>query len=460
MAKGIVINFLSDVRDFLRGTSDVEEALDDVVDSLDDVAKDGDKAAEKLADSFKDNMKEASRAAREAGDGIGTSFKKGADQAVQSSEVVKKEAIANLSEVASSFDGSIQSVGDLVQGTLGGIVQDLGAWGIAAGVAGAASVGLVIKSYEDTQAELLATRERVNELTQAMIDQGDATVPLDFIIENLRKIIGGADDAAKSFKDIKKQADDLGLSAGVLATAYAGGEEAIDGQLGALQDLIDEEYKHNEAVVKGTADFDKNSAQRISDLLGIKAELSNVKEEIDLAQEAEQNWLATGGEEILVKKGLIDSVNTAYDDLAGSVDDFIVEESGLFDTAAYITAMQEREQSLKDYQETLATSGLSNDAMNFLNDQGVEAASKMLEGYKSASPDTKKELNRIWSEASKDASGQVKTNLDKVINEKRTAEIGVKVDSEQAVKTLDQIFKDRTITAKVKYVDRFGKEVP
>jgi len=98
--------------------------------------------------------------------------------------------------------------------------------------------------------------------------------------------------------------------------------------------------------------------------------------------------------------------------------------------------------------------------MNFLNEQGVEAASKMLAGYKSSSPDTKKELNRIWSEASREASGSVQTELDKVIKKKQTATIGVDVETQNAQKELEELTKNKTVKVTVDWRDRYGKAIP
>ena len=115
------------------------------------------------------------------------------------------------------------------------------------------------------------------------------------------------------------------------------------------------------------------------------------------------------------KAGLISQIDSAYDEAAGSVSDFVDKESGVFDVTAYIASMQAREQALKDYQSTLAGSGLSSEARTFLNSQGEEAAAQLLAGYKAAGPDQKKELARIWSEAGETSSGEYTTELQKGI---------------------------------------------
>lgn len=138
----IKIDFISNVRDLLRGTKQVEDAFDDVADSLDDVARDGDQALGRLDDSFRD----LARRARDAKDDVQDVGKKGFKVAGDASSEFKSEALANLSEVSSSFDGSMESIGELVQGTLGGVTANIPLVGLGAAAA-AAAVGTITDAY-------------------------------------------------------------------------------------------------------------------------------------------------------------------------------------------------------------------------------------------------------------------------------------------------------------------------
>lgn len=460
MAKGISINFLADVRDFLKGTKNVEDSLDDVADSLDDVVKEGDQATGKLEDSFKELAKQAKKSGDDIADGIGSGTKRGAQEAEDATQVLKKEAIANLSEVTSSFDGSITSLAQGIQGTLGGIVQDLGPLGIAAGALGAAGVGLLIKAYEDANEQVEAAKIRVAELGKLLIETGaDGEIPIRAIADNFKEIAVGSDDARRAFKTIKKEADDLGLSAGELATAYAGGEEAVKSQLKELDKLLQKERDHQQAVLEGTAEFDENSAKKITDIVAQQVELRKVQKETELAQEAEQAWLSTGGAEMLAKADAIDNINQSYDEVVGSVTDFINEESGILDVEAYLAAIDARSKALDDYQTNLAKSGLSTEQKTALNDMGVEAASAWLAGYQSATPEQQRRLKQSLTESAKENSGVARKSIEEAFQKPVDAKVKAIADTESARKDLDNLIQARTAIIKVEYRDRFGKVV-
>lgn len=456
----IKISFLADVKSFLKGTEDVEKSLEEVDDSLLDFAKDADKATERVEKSLSDLAKEAKQAGSEAEKGLGDGYKRGTKEAENALDEFKSEANSTARESAASFDGSAESIVDSFQEIAANAFAGFGPAGAIAGLALAAGIGIATAEFQKTEEAAQKSKERVQELGKQLIESADdSSVKLENLVENLTNIAVGSEDAAKSFKDIKKEAEDLGLEVGALATAYAGGEDAIDGQIAAIQDLIEEQSKQFSEGTDGEKSRSQAGLEHIEQLQNTQKELQAVADETAAAQEAEQAWLNSGGAEMVAKQGMIDAVNTSYDDLAGSVEDFVNQETGLFDTAAYITAMQEREQALKDYQETLATSGLSTDAMNFLNEQGVEAASQMLAGYQSASPETKKELDRIWSEAAKTASGSVDTELDKTIKKGRTAKIEAQVDAAEAEKALDRVIRDRSAVIKLDFQDRNGKRI-
>lgn len=449
------------VRGFLKGTKDMEAALTDVSDELETTAKEGDKGLEKLSDK----LAEAAKAARNAGDdikkGIGKDSKDATKDATEGLQNMKEEALSTAKESAASFDGSAESIIGSFQEIAANAFTSFGAVGVSAGLAAAAGIGLISAAMVQAEADAVEAQTRVSELGTAMIEAGsEGSKPIETVVSDLLQIVTNGTEAVKTFKNIQKEAQDLSLDAGLLATAYAGGQEAIDAQAASFKKLIKEAEKQRDAEKERYGIATKESALYVEDLQAQQAALEKVTQETADAAKAEADWLAAGGNELLAKAEMVDAVNQAYDDLATNVEDYVNEESGLFDTGAYITAMQEREQALKDYQTTLTTSGLSPEAQQFLNEQGVEAASKMLEGYKSAAPDAKKELDRIWKEASKAASGSVKTELDGVVEKKRVATIDAKVNIDAAQSDLDNLVKARSAIIKVDYRDaRTGKPV-
>ena len=458
MAKGIVINFLSDVRDFLRGTENVEDALDDVADSLEDVAKDGDKAAEKLSDSFRDNIKEVSRAAREAGDGIGTDLKKGFKQAEEGSDALKENAASNAKEVTASFDGSVESIIDGFQGLASEAFEGFGPAGAIAGFALAAGIGLATAEFQKSEEAAQKAKERVNELGKAFIESGADVAQVEAFQQALEAIITNADDATVKVDDLRKITKKYGEavpSVSEFATAYAGNADAIESVVEQLEAAIKAE-KEQEFTTRSAANasYEKQAAYQ-----GQIDALKGVQEEAELAAQIEEDWLASGGAEAQAKADAIGQINDAYDDVVGSVQDFINAESGVLDVDAYLAAIDAREKALDDYQTTLAKSGLSTEQKSALNAMGVDAASAWLKGYESATPEQQRKLKKSLTEASKENSGVARTEIEKAFEKPVNAKVKVDADTAAAQRDLDNLIKARTAVIKVDFQDRYGKRV-
>lgn len=212
--RGISINFVANVRDFLRGSRDTEEALDDVADALDDVARDGDKSTEKLERSFRDLTREANRSTDKIADDARKDFKR-AEGAV---EGFKDEAKQNFAETASSFDGSIESMADMVQSTFGGLATSIaGPLGIAfagIGLAGGAALSGIIERSEEM-------KERVSENFRQMVENGKAELTELQFQERL------ADILAEDLVELEKASQLTGIPVANLAEALArGGDSA------------------------------------------------------------------------------------------------------------------------------------------------------------------------------------------------------------------------------------------
>lgn len=458
-SKGIVINFLSDVRDFLRGTGDVEEALDDVVDSLEDVSKEGDQAAEKLADSFKDNMKEVSRAAREAGDGIGSDLNRGSKRAQEGMKDLREESLSTAKESAASFDGSAESIVDSFQEIAANAFIGFGAAGVAAGLAAAGGIGIASAAILAAEEEAKAAKDRVGELGLAIIESGSDVAGVNAFKDSLEGIITNADDAAVKVDDLRKLTKKYGdqvPSVAEFATAYAGNADAIESVTEQLEAAIKaEEDKTFKTKAGADASREKQEAYQ-----GEIDKLQGIQEEAELAAQIEEEWLAAGGAEAQAKADAIGTINAAYDDVVGSILDYKDEETGLLDTQAFIDAIKARQDQLKQYQTDLASMGLTTEQKSALDDMGIEAASAYLEGIKSGTPEQAQFLKDSLTEAAKDSSGVAKKEIEKAFEKPTKAKVEAVADTEAAEKTLDALIKNRTAKIQVKYVDRYGKEVP
>ena len=206
---GIKITLLSDVKGFLTGTKQAEDALEDVSDSLDDVAKDaakaGDKAGDELADgiekgtddaadsverlersfkemadsadkgateasgsvekldrSFKDLADSVKKVSKSSGD-IGKNVKDGTDEAGAGLEEMSSEAQGTATEVAASFDGSAESIVGGFQEAAANMFAGFGPAGAAAGLAIAAGIGIAVGKLQEAA-------DKANELTEEAAD--------------------------------------------------------------------------------------------------------------------------------------------------------------------------------------------------------------------------------------------------------------------------------------------------
>jgi hypothetical protein len=457
MAKGISINFLADVRDFLRGTKNVEDELDDVADSLDDVAKEGVKATEKLEDGFNDLRKKA----KQAGDDIGDGFKKGTKEAGEGLDDLQENSKSNAKEVAASFDGSVESIVDGFQGLAAEAFEGFGPAGLIAGAALAAGIGLATAEFQRTEEEAQKARERIAELGLAMIEAGaQGEKPLESVIESLQGIITNSEDAVKKFQDIDKAVKFVGGSAEELALAYAGSDKALENQLETTEKLLEAAEEETELLSENASRFASVSQAKVDTLQKQQEELQKVQEETERAAEIERTWLASGGAEFLAKQEAINQIDAAYDDAVYGIDNFLNAETGIYDLDAFAQSIRDREQLLLDYQTLLAESGLTTEQKAALNEYGVEQAAAILKGLQdpNVSKSTKDTIKKGLGEASKEGSGVAQKELQNAFKDPIEAKIEAVADTVAAEKALDKVIKDRTATIKVEFQDRNGKK--
>ena len=430
----ITIDFLANAKGFLRGTSDVEGALDDVASSLDDVAKDSARSADKLAGDYKDAARDLEqsntrleRSFKDLADTQKTSTKQVANdfdissrqQTDRRKEAIKEigaEAKANAAETFSSFDGSASSFADGIQGTLGGLVSSLGPVGLAAGAAGAIAIGLITGALQNADTTSQEFRASVGEMTADLITSGQVgKVSVGYILDQLKKLATESDSSKVSLDKIFETSKKAGNSAKDLAQAYAGNTEGLKDLLSAGRDKLEQDKKTADLAstqLTQASQARSAAADAVADLRTkqfaqgeYNTYLEQAAAKAAAAAQQEKQFILAGGPELVAKAALIEQLNTAYDDAAGGVQDYIDKESGIFDTAGYIAAMQTRQQALRDYQETLAKSPLSADAKTFLEAQGQDSAATFLAGYKNATPAQQAALNAIWSEAGRTSSG-------------------------------------------------------
>lgn len=284
MAGGINIPFLSNVRDFLKGTSDVEGALDDVADSLDGMADDADdaarsgarslgdlsdalgdvaddsqdagrdltrnldgaaddagSAADRLERSFRDSLDAVRTESADAGQSVGRDMEQGTREASEGLTQMGEEGAANAREVAASFDGSASSIADGFQGLAAEALGGFGPLGAAAGVAIAAGMGLAMASIEKAKEEAQETAEAIADIAGEMIDLGTTKRGPEQVAEALTEMATTAEDGENKLQSIADTAADLGIDYANLANAMAGDSEAAARSIEELNGKIQEQ---------------------------------------------------------------------------------------------------------------------------------------------------------------------------------------------------------------------------
>jgi hypothetical protein len=216
----IEIPLASETRAFRQGIdSGVIDPLEDAVKALDELGKsrgpdqlESDlKAAQTATEKLERDTKQAADAIdRDYRDGY-RKMKHSADdgfgKASGAAAEFKGEALQNVSEVVSSFDGSMESIGEVVQGTLGGVSANLGLLGAAA-VPIAASVGLITEAFVKAGEATDEARESAYTYGLTVAETGqyaDATSRINELtgsVEELRKVQDIATVAGWDQKDV------------------------------------------------------------------------------------------------------------------------------------------------------------------------------------------------------------------------------------------------------------------
>jgi hypothetical protein len=219
--------------------TDVPAALDKMSDALDDVVRDGERGGEKLERSFREVADAAKKESREVGEAFDKNATRGFDRAGDAAREFKGEAIQNLGEVASSFDGTVTGIADGFQGLAGGasvaLINMGGGLALAGGaLAGLGLVGGAVLSGIAAKGE--AMRESLSTSFQQMVDEGvQAFDELRFQERLSEAFDPGGDVRAK----VQATADALGLPFHVAAEAYAGNQAAIEKFQTAYSDALD-----------------------------------------------------------------------------------------------------------------------------------------------------------------------------------------------------------------------------
>jgi hypothetical protein len=279
-----------DTRQAIRETKNFGKALDGLADDFEAAAKQGDLSVDDMIKS----LRELSRAAKTESAKVDRSLTHGGfDKAKHASGEFKDEALSNFSEVTSSFDGSMSSIGDLAQGTLGGLAASLPGIGVAAGIA-ALGVGLITTELENQQIAADEMKQHLVDAYKEASEEGRAFLSEAQIIAASEEILFDSDKRKTAASDAKR----IGVDLLTLVRAMAGDEEALDKTIAASNRKYEERVKHIEDSAGAQAETAKGADGELRALDRINASLGVQRKNHDANKQAvrDMNVLRTEGE--------------------------------------------------------------------------------------------------------------------------------------------------------------------
>jgi hypothetical protein len=408
-----------DVGDDIRtGARVAERALDDVGDAgreagndLERGLRDAQRETARTGAEYKDLAEEVRRATAEQRASGQHAF----DPAAESVETFRDEAVSNLSEVASSFDGSVSSVFDLLQGTLGGVIADLGPLGLAAGTAAAAGVGLIGAAFSQAGEDQEAFKQRVDAMTGELLDEfyevGDAVTAVD------RKLRDWASDNEKygvSLVDLQKDARTARIGFGDLAETIATGTTPeLRRMRGEIEESIDS-LRKRAAAVDTTAGADRSAANAAGEQADrLQKELvPAINQSINAnknAAAAEEALASAQGMTVEQYRAYVEQTNVAKqasEDFASTLTGVLSDaaestseklDNGAMNAGDYVKGLEERTAAAQQYASNVRAIGeqLPGDLFNFVRQQGP-GFSQEIATYLSASPEQQAAIRAGW----------------------------------------------------------------
>lgn len=290
-----------------KGPEQLERGLKDAQDATERLKDDTKKTADAIDKEFRESYRSVKQNADDAADASKTGFKKAGEAGAE----FKDETLANVSEVASSFDGSFESIGDVVQGTLGGVTQALGPALGGAAAAAAAAVGVITDAF--TTAGEAAQQAK------------DDAFEFAYGVNGALATAGYSERVASwtSDTDKLKQAQDIAVVSGWdivdVVDALASGGDKLDGLFGAFEQgasstsIATGRALELEGALQGTMDgyLNGGDAARLAAKLNYDYATSAGEATGETDELGNAVYRLPDGKEIVVDA----NTNTAYEDL-------------------------------------------------------------------------------------------------------------------------------------------------
>jgi uncharacterized membrane protein len=187
-------------------------------------------------------VKQLGEAAEDAGkdlDKMGDRGKKASKDIGSGLREVSDEARQSGKEAAASFSDPFTDLPDFLQETVAQGLGGFGPIGLAAGLAGAAGIGLVTAELQRQQEEANKLKERFSEMYSQAAEDGLKYLSTASIISSTNDLLFNP-ERAQEWKDVQQDAIKLGIDANTLALARNGHEESLAVTLEAVSQAEDD----------------------------------------------------------------------------------------------------------------------------------------------------------------------------------------------------------------------------
>lgn len=478
------IAVLADTRAAQREVKDLSEAFDKVGDSLDDVARDGDKAGDKLERSFSETVKDARKAKEavkdigDAADKTGDEAKRGMKKASEGLAEFKDEAGSSGREAAASFGGGFEDVADFLQESVANGLSGFGPLGAAAGIALAAVIGTALSQAAAAQEKLNEAREAASELARTMYENNGElplTEAVDQLFDRLAKegrgggALQGMIDQWADFGSVLDNAEvsarRLGRPVGELIDALSGSDldqtrailAAVNRELDGLNDwtpVWDEQYRSLNGYkqeLEATLSAQENAA-RINEALadsGVAAAQKRAAAEEEAADARAAAEEEAAGRITAAVDAVRDSAAGAYDSMRDKAYEKATADDAAFDVGKWLSYVEESRAQADAYRANLQAMQLSPDEWSNLLSLPEEARAGIAASYASAGDDGKARIRAALGDGGAgEAGSEAAVSFSDAFDPK--ADVDVKADTTAVESKLKDLTKDRDLKVRIK----------
>ncbi|WP_262002228.1 hypothetical protein [Microbacterium sp. Mcb102] len=473
-----------------NGIVDPLEEAEDAFDDLEKAAKGADldkelekaqDAAEDLSDEL-DETRDSLRRLKFGAQDVESGTKKSFGKASENVEEFKNEAAANFSEVTSSFNGEMDSILDLAQGTLGGLASGIsGPLGIALGLA-AAGIGLVVNGLVNGEEKAEELREQARQFAVEAVNAGQSTEAwlsgAQQIVDRIQELeqLKATDWRWFWEKDptqLQKWVDGLkgaGRSLDEVEGFLASGADAQDEYRKSMQKARDAAMDEAEAIASTSALADEKAAAKIEALesevaayddvlASIDQEMSTREEAAASAERQRDAGVASAQARMEAEQEAADaiaaaqdtvqaSVTGAYDSMRSAATDYATTEDGALNIERWLTYTQEHAAAVATYQANLQAMKLTPEQWTNLMEMPEAQRTQWVAQFVALPENARQPYAAALNDLGKAGGSQASVAFDDSFDP--NADVDIKVDTSSAESDLENVARKRTADIAVK----------